>query len=404
MDINNIKGKFISIKSQIIYIDDSGKLYIIPNIINNDIHIIDDNYYGVIIKINACLSYFEYFIYVSSNNKNIIGLITNTGSVYIVKLIWDYDNIKINIDIEIYNDTIYTDLSCFKDGVILLKEDGNIEVTNLKGRYRKIHIPKLKDGEKYVSVVCGYSHIVLLKNDNTVVAYGWNKFGQCDIPPLNNIDIYYTQICAHPFNNITVLLRNDGKCICIGQNKTNYINKHFDNNNKFITINNKFIFLIKNDGYIYSSGYFNRSESYNHFQLYYIKTDCIYFIGYKNQIRLINKNFEYNNEEIVYSEYSEIERYINFIKYNKIKCNNYIINIVKKEDNIYLYNIAGDEIFNEDISSLSIYEIYYKFYLNINNILIPILMFEDRILKNHIFSNFNIYRKLKDIILNELNY
>jgi hypothetical protein len=235
MNIINLRGKITSIKSQIIYINNQGYVDILPNNVEwsscydtIQFYKPDERYYNVITNINSYLhnylifNFNESFIYLSSNYKNIIGLIGNNGSAIIIKLIFNkkrYINTlhKIETDVKIYNNTIYKKISCFKNGAILLTENGNIEVYNSIGHYRNINIPILKNGEKYISVECGYSHVVLLKNDNTVVAYGWNKYGQCNIPLINDINICYTQIAASPFLNITVLLRNDGKCICIGQ-------------------------------------------------------------------------------------------------------------------------------------------------------------------------------------------
>ena len=169
----------------------------------------------------------ENFIYLSSNNKNIIGGIASLGSAIIFKLKKPTKTIKsfskfsknkykneyynyINFEY-IYTTHSYKEISCFKDGGVLLTKNGSIKIYNFEESkyFRGYNIPlQLENDEKYISVVCGHSHIVLLKNNNTVVSYGWNKYGQCNIPPLID-NTYYTQIGAHPLLNSTILLRND---------------------------------------------------------------------------------------------------------------------------------------------------------------------------------------------------
>ena len=39
-----------------------------------------------------------------------------------------------------------------------------------------------------VSIVCGDFHSLALKSDGTVVAWGWNRYDECDVP--SNLIIY----------------------------------------------------------------------------------------------------------------------------------------------------------------------------------------------------------------------
>ena len=64
-------------------------------------------------------------------------------------------------------------------------------------------------------VSAGNGHTVLLRSDGTVVACGSNRFGQGDIPPLDE-GVSYTQISAGERH--TVLLRTDGTVVAFGEN------------------------------------------------------------------------------------------------------------------------------------------------------------------------------------------
>jgi hypothetical protein len=265
----------------------------------------------------------EHFIYLSSNNKDIIGGITSLGSAIILKLnkrvktIKSFSKISKNkYENEYYNyvnfkyictsptvikliDNLYKEISCFKDGGVLLTKNGSIKIYNFgeSEYFRGYKIPlQLENDEKYISVACGHSHIVLLKNNNTVVSYGWNKYGQCNIPPLID-NTYYTQIGCHPLLNSTILLRNDRKCIYIGKDSINFSidNYNFD----FSCINYNYLLLFKNNE-IYFQNIFHYEKKYIiNFLNDHEKINNIFFIEdiYNNDLILIlDKFFEYKNK------------------------------------------------------------------------------------------------------------
>jgi len=75
-------------------------------------------------------------------------------------------------------------------------------------------------------VSAGFAHAVLLRSDGCAVAIGRNRFGQCDVPALDE-GMTYTQISAKPAE-ISVylipsskagLLRSDGSAVAIGDNE-----------------------------------------------------------------------------------------------------------------------------------------------------------------------------------------
>ena len=400
LDLNKIENQITSIKSQVIYIDKKGKLKIIPNIISyggsfgvRDQSVIALPYLKLIRKINEHLLVNEYFTHVISNNKNIIGLIKDNKTALIIKINFTNENKMVFIIKDNYN---YNNITCFLNGFILIKNDGKLETYNIKGLHLNINIPKLENEEKFISVKCGKSHIVLLKNNNNVVAYGSNYYGQCDIPLIENNDIFYTQIGA--LEHSTVLLRNDGKCIIIGQQYMMSINNIYDNNNKYLLILQYNIFLIKNEKNILYNGIStNFSENYNR-----IKCEYSYFNLIKNKYRIINDNFEYIDRSL--NGLQQCKLFINYITrhFNNSTKEKIILNIIKCNDDIYIYNLSGEKIINEEISLISIRYLYYLLYLNIDNYNsingpIPILIYNDKIIKNNTLINKN-YLNIIDII------
>ncbi|CAK9038600.1 unnamed protein product [Durusdinium trenchii] len=62
----------------------------------------------------------------------------------------------------------------------------------------------------------GGHHKVLLRSDGSAIACGRNVYNQCDIPPLNDEGIAYTQVSAGELQ--TALLRSDGSAVACGRN------------------------------------------------------------------------------------------------------------------------------------------------------------------------------------------
>ena len=62
---------------------------------------------------------------------------------------------------------------------------------------------------------------MLLRSDGTAVACGDNRYGQCNIPPLD-AGLSYTQVSAGRWH--TVLLRSDGTAVACGRNNSGQCN------------------------------------------------------------------------------------------------------------------------------------------------------------------------------------
>jgi hypothetical protein len=65
----------------------------------------------------------------------------------------------------------------------------------------------------YIQISAGTSHTVLIRSDGCAVAVGSNRYGQCNIPPLDE-RMAYSQISAGM--GCTVLVRSDGSAVAAG--------------------------------------------------------------------------------------------------------------------------------------------------------------------------------------------
>ena len=97
---------------------------------------------------------------------------------------------------------------------VLLQSDGNV-VAYGENRWGQCDFPPLKEGMSYTQISTSGLHTVLLRSDGSAVACGNNGFGECNIPQLEE-GMQYTQVAAGETH--TVLLRNDGSAVAFGRN------------------------------------------------------------------------------------------------------------------------------------------------------------------------------------------
>ena len=95
---------------------------------------------------------------------------------------------------------------------VLLRNDGQAVAFGWN-EYRRCNVPPLDQGITYTQVSAGSQHTVLLRSDGQAVAFGCRAFGRCSIPPLDK-GISYTQVSAGGCH--TVLLRSDGEAVACG--------------------------------------------------------------------------------------------------------------------------------------------------------------------------------------------
>ena len=69
--------------------------------------------------------------------------------------------------------------------------------------------------QAFVQIAAGDRHTMALRSDGTVVAWGWNGYTQCNVPPLP-AGLTYVQIAAG--GNMSLGLRSNGTAILWGGN------------------------------------------------------------------------------------------------------------------------------------------------------------------------------------------
>ncbi|CAK0884940.1 unnamed protein product [Prorocentrum cordatum] len=107
---------------------------------------------------------------------------------------------------------------------VLLRSDGTA-VAFGANRYDQCNVPALDGGLSYTQVAAGSLHTVLLRSDGTAVAFGANHRCQCNVPchvPALDGGLSYTQVAAGDLH--TVLLRSDGTAVAFGANNCGQCN------------------------------------------------------------------------------------------------------------------------------------------------------------------------------------
>lgn len=68
-------------------------------------------------------------------------------------------------------------------------------------------------GNVHMATNTGNAHTIGLKSDGTVVAVGWNEYGQCNVSGWRDI-VAEAAGCAHSLG-----LKSDGTVVAVGDNK-----------------------------------------------------------------------------------------------------------------------------------------------------------------------------------------
>ncbi|MBM4393755.1 MAG: hypothetical protein FJ090_21725, partial [Deltaproteobacteria bacterium] len=81
--------------------------------------------------------------------------------------------------------------------------------------YGQCNVPALPGGLAYVEVAAGWRHTVARRSDGSVVAWGDNVYGQCNVPVLP-VGLAYVEVAAGERH--TVARRSDGSVVAWGNN------------------------------------------------------------------------------------------------------------------------------------------------------------------------------------------
>jgi hypothetical protein len=109
----------------------------------------------------------------------------------------------------------YTEISagCFHN--VARRSDGSIVAwgSNAAGQ---CNVPALPANLTYVAISAGHSFTLALRSDGSVVAFGANQFGQCDVLPLPP-GLTYVEIAAGLVHSVA--RRSDGSVVAWGDNQ-----------------------------------------------------------------------------------------------------------------------------------------------------------------------------------------
>jgi hypothetical protein len=103
---------------------------------------------------------------------------------------------------------------------VLRRSDGSVVAWG-DNQYGQCNVPAPPAGLSYVEVAAGLHHTVARRSDGSVVAWGWNNSGQCIVPPLP-AGLSYVEVAAGDYH--TVARRSDGSVIVWGGNVYGQLN------------------------------------------------------------------------------------------------------------------------------------------------------------------------------------
>jgi alpha-tubulin suppressor-like RCC1 family protein len=94
------------------------------------------------------------------------------------------------------------------------RSDGSVVAWG-NNSYGQCNVPALAPGLSYVEMAAGERHTVARRSDGSVVAWGWNGWGQCNVPALPP-GLSYVEVAAGSLH--TVARRSDGSVVAWGAN------------------------------------------------------------------------------------------------------------------------------------------------------------------------------------------
>jgi hypothetical protein len=107
---------------------------------------------------------------------------------------------------------------------VALRSDGSVVAWG-DNTFGQCNVPTLPPGFNYVEVAAGGVHTLALRSDGSVVAWGNNSAGQCNVPALPS-GLSYVEVAASGrydfwqamYDGHTVALRSDGSVVAWGDN------------------------------------------------------------------------------------------------------------------------------------------------------------------------------------------
>lgn len=140
---------------------------------------------------------------------------------------------------------LFSDSLSAKNHTVALKADGTVMATGYNA-YGECDVSDWKD---VVDVSAGYNYTISLKANGTVVATGYNEYGQCDV--LDWVDI----VSVSAGHNHTIGLKADGTVVATGNNASRQCNVSNWKDIVAVSAGHNHTIGLKADGTVVATGY-----------------------------------------------------------------------------------------------------------------------------------------------------
>lgn len=140
---------------------------------------------------------------------------------------------------------LFSDSLSAKNHTVALKADGTVMATGYNA-YGECDVYDWKD---VVDVSAGYNYTISLKANGTVVATGYNEYGQCDV--LDWVDI----VSVSAGHNHTIGLKADGTVVATGNNASRQCNVSNWKDIVAVSAGHNHTIGLKADGTVVATGY-----------------------------------------------------------------------------------------------------------------------------------------------------
>lgn len=140
---------------------------------------------------------------------------------------------------------LFSDSLSAKNHTVALKADGTVMATGYNA-YGECDVSDWKD---VVDVSAGYNYTISLKANGTVVATGYNEYGQCDV--LDWVDI----VSVSAGHNHTIGLKADGTEVATGNNASRQCNVSNWKDIVAVSAGHNHTIGLKADGTVVATGY-----------------------------------------------------------------------------------------------------------------------------------------------------
>ena len=108
----------------------------------------------------------------------------------------------------------YVEVAAGYDHSLARRSDGSVVAWGYNNR-GQCNVPALPPGLTYVELSAGFGHSLARRSDGSVVAWGYNGFGQCDVPALPP-GLSYVEVAGGAFHSLA--RRSDGSVVAWGDN------------------------------------------------------------------------------------------------------------------------------------------------------------------------------------------